>query len=67
MIARAMQFLIGMPSIAVQVITILLSMFFSVFNSNVVVANIVLPILSEMVRDIYIYCLFLWSPNWNHT
>nr|XP_036672795.1 protein I'm not dead yet 2 isoform X1 [Drosophila suzukii] len=63
MIARAMQFLIGMPSIAVQVITILLSMFFSVFNSNVVVANIVLPILSEMALVVELHPLILTLPS----
>ncbi|XP_037730220.1 protein I'm not dead yet 2 isoform X2 [Drosophila subpulchrella] len=63
MIAKAMQFLIGMPSIAVQIITILLSMFFSVFNSNVVVANIILPILCEMALVVEIHPLILTLPS----
>ncbi|KAH8344368.1 hypothetical protein KR084_010257 [Drosophila pseudotakahashii] len=63
MIARAMQILIGMPSIAVQIITILLSMFFSIFNSNVVVANILLPILCEMALVLEIHPLILALPS----
>jgi len=50
MISKAMQVLIGLPNIVVQSITFVLANFFSAFNANVVVANIVLPILCEMVR-----------------
>ncbi|XP_070073000.1 protein I'm not dead yet 2 isoform X1 [Drosophila takahashii] len=63
MIARAMQILIGLPSLVVQIITILLSMFFSIFNSNVVVANIVLPILCEMALVLEIHPLILTLPS----
>ncbi|KAI8046021.1 protein I'm not dead yet 2 [Drosophila gunungcola] len=63
MIARAMQVLIGMPSIPVQLITIILSMFFSTFNSSVVIANIVIPILCEMALVLEMHPLVLTLPS----
>uniref|UniRef100_A0A6P4G3Z6 Protein I'm not dead yet 2 n=1 Tax=Drosophila rhopaloa TaxID=1041015 RepID=A0A6P4G3Z6_DRORH len=63
MVARAMQVLIGSPSIVVQLLTVLLSMFFSTFNSNVVIANILIPILCEMALVLEIHPLILTLPS----
>ncbi|XP_017085112.1 protein I'm not dead yet 2 [Drosophila eugracilis] len=63
MIARAMQVLVGMPPIAVQMITLALCQFFSMFNSNTVVANILIPILCEMALVLEIHPLILTLPS----
>ncbi|XP_017060764.1 protein I'm not dead yet 2 [Drosophila ficusphila] len=62
MVARAMQVLVGMPHISVQMITVAMTMFFSTFNSNVVVANIVIPILCEMALVLEMHPLILTLP-----
>eukprot|EP00099_Drosophila_melanogaster_P000504 NP_001027201.1 I'm not dead yet 2, isoform B [Drosophila melanogaster] len=62
MISKAMQVLIGLPNIVVQSITFVLANFFSAFNANVVVANIVLPILCEMSLALELHPLILTLP-----
>ncbi|EDV48421.2 uncharacterized protein Dere_GG23703 [Drosophila erecta] len=63
MITKAMQVLKGLPSVVLQLITLVLSTFFSTFNANVVVANIVLPVLCEMAIALEIHPLILTLPS----
>ncbi|EDW96102.2 uncharacterized protein Dyak_GE25645, isoform A [Drosophila yakuba] len=62
MIAKAMQVLNGLPSMVLQLITLVMSNFFSSFNANVVVANIVLPVLCEMALALEMHPLILTLP-----
>ncbi|XP_033164238.1 protein I'm not dead yet 2 [Drosophila mauritiana] len=62
MISKAMQVLIGLPNIVVQSITFISANLLSAFNANVVVANIVLPILCEMSLALELHPLILTLP-----
>ncbi|KAH8248122.1 hypothetical protein KR038_001921, partial [Drosophila bunnanda] len=62
MVAESLKVFSPLPAVVVQMIMVLLAMMFSAINSNVVVANILLPILCEMAIVVRIHPLYLTLP-----
>ncbi|KAH8292099.1 hypothetical protein KR054_004693, partial [Drosophila jambulina] len=62
MVADSLKVFGSLPAFAVQMIMVALAMLFSVVNSNVVVANILVPILCEMAIVVKVHPLALTLP-----
>ncbi|KAH8374925.1 hypothetical protein KR200_008697, partial [Drosophila serrata] len=62
MVAESLKVFSPLPAFAIQMIMIVLAMSFSAVNSNVVVANILVPILCEMAIVVRIHPLYLTLP-----
>ncbi|XP_017020528.1 protein I'm not dead yet 2-like [Drosophila kikkawai] len=63
MVADSLKVFSSMPAYAVQMIMVLMGMLVSAVNSNVVVANIMIPVLCEMAVVIKIHPLVLTLPT----
>ncbi|KAH8243651.1 hypothetical protein KR032_009121, partial [Drosophila birchii] len=62
MVADSLKAFGSLPAYAIQMVMVCLAMMFSAVNSNVVVANILVPILCEMAIVVRIHPLYLTLP-----